>query len=197
MIGVEIERRFLVDGRSHRPWIEQNEGVLTIAQVYLPDGCLVLDERKFALSVQGQTLVEGIDHAAFKRIEAREGWAVRLRQTGERGTLTLKAGRRGALAFEEEFDVELALVKEHLLDAACPSLVKSRYLFRGTDGRMWEIDEFEGHLAGLIIAEVELEDEHADVHLPDFLGMELTHCGPEWSSHGLASMAHRARHNGS
>ena len=62
---------------------------------------------------------------------------------------------------------------------------------------VWEIDEFEGHLAGLIIAEVELEEEHADVHLPYFLGMELTHCGPEWSSHGLASMAHRARHNGS
>ena len=186
MIGEEIERRFLVDGRPHRPWIEQNEGVLTIAQVYLPDGCLVMNEEKFALSVHGQTLVEGIDQAAFKRIAAREGWVVRLRQTGERGTLTLKAGRRGALAFEEEFDVGLTLVKEHLQDAACPSLVKSRYLFRGTDGHMWEIDEFEGSLAGLILAEVELESQDQVVEIPSWIGMELTGLG-NWSNAALAS----------
>ena len=37
MDGVEIERRFLVDGRGPRPWLDSNEGVVPMLQVYRPD----------------------------------------------------------------------------------------------------------------------------------------------------------------
>ncbi|MEC8263999.1 MAG: hypothetical protein VX011_00560, partial [Candidatus Thermoplasmatota archaeon] len=62
----------------------------------------------------------------------------------------------------------------------------------GDDGHLWEIDEFEGPLAGLIIAEVELvaEDEH--VMLPAFLGLEVT-TATSWSSHSLAKLVLEAR----
>ncbi len=52
---------------------------------------------------------------------------------------------------------------------------------------LWEIDEFEGDLAGLIIAEVELETEASEVLLPEWVGMELTHL-EGWSNASLVKM---------
>jgi adenylate cyclase len=42
------------------------------------------------------------------------------------------------------------------------------------DGLVREIDEFEGENSGLIVAEVELKDEHQSVTLPDWVGQEVT-----------------------
>ena len=50
---------------------------------------------------------------------------------------------------------------------------------------IWEVDEFEGGLAGLILAEVELVDENQEVNLPHWLGMELTGLA-SWSNAALA-----------
>jgi CYTH domain-containing protein len=47
-------------------------------------------------------------------------------------------------------------------------------------------------LAGLIIAEVELDDEDEDVVLPAFLGLEVT-TAKAWSSHSLAELVLEAR----
>jgi adenylate cyclase len=38
----------------------------------------------------------------------------------------------------------------------------------------WEVDEFEGENAGLIIAEVELAAADQPIHLPDWVGEEVT-----------------------
>jgi adenylate cyclase len=55
----------------------------------------------------------------------------------------------------------------------------------GTDGLVWEIDEFEGALAGLILAEVELSSEQQVVELPTWIGIELTGLR-NWSNAALA-----------
>ena len=55
-----------------------------------------------------------------------------------------------------------------------PSITKTRYLWDGEDGLLWEVDEFESPLAGLIIAEVELESENQPVVIPPWTGLELT-----------------------
>ena len=52
---------------------------------------------------------------------------------------------------------------------------------------LWEVDEFEGALGGLIIAEVELEDEYQDVVLPYWLGLEITYL-KGWSNSTLSMM---------
>ena len=52
---------------------------------------------------------------------------------------------------------------------------------------LWEVDEFEGVLGGLIIAEVELEDEHQHVVLPSWLGLEITYL-KGWSNSALSMM---------
>ena len=56
-----------------------------------------------------------------------------------------------------------------------PTVKKIRHYWNGDDGLFWEVDEYEGSIAGLIIAEVELESEDQNVDLPEWLGLELTH----------------------
>ena len=55
----------------------------------------------------------------------------------------------------------------------------------GADGLVWEIDEFEEGLAGLILAEVELSSEQQAVELPSWIGIELTGL-KNWSNAALA-----------
>ena len=104
--------------------------------------------------------------------------------------LTLKGARTGAAAAEFEWEIERNLAESIVVDSQYPSIEKKRYLWTNTDGFVWEIDEFENNLAGLIIAEVELEDEDATVEIPSWAGMELTFLRG-WSNASLARMLTR------
>ena len=191
---VEIERRFLIDGRGPRPWVDENEGTVTMAQVYLGRDGLSVDAAGGRVLHNGSVLVEGVPTDRLERIAALEGWAVRLRMENEHAVLTLKGPRTGATAAEHEFPVEVALAREALDRPDLPAVEKTRHLWRGEDGHLWEIDEFEGPLAGLIIAEVELTAEDEAVVLPTFLGLEVT-TAKAWSSHSLAKLVLEARRN--
>ena len=68
-----------------------------------------------------------------------------------------------------------------------PSVEKIRHYWNGEDGLLWEVDEYEGSISGLIIAEVELESEDQEVALPNWLGLELTHL-KGWSNASLSMM---------
>ena len=50
---------------------------------------------------------------------------------------------------------------------------------------VWEVDEFEGGLAGLVLAEIELPNIDHEVILPEWLGMEITGLH-QWSNSTLA-----------
>ena len=92
----------------------------------------------------------------------------------------------------EKYDVVLMSVRrkpntEGLNLEGLPTVIKTRYLWNGGDGLLWEVDEFEGRLSGLIIAEVELESEDQEVSIPSWVGLELTHL-KGWSNAALAEM---------
>ena len=53
------------------------------------------------------------------------------------------------------------------------SLAKTRHEVP-LDGLVWEVDVFEGALAGLVIAEVELPDAAHALRIPDWAGREIT-----------------------
>ena len=92
----------------------------------------------------------------------------------------------GASRIEYEWDLPLELYNSLPLDSQ-PSISKIRHHWNGEDGLLWEVDEFEGVLGGLIIAEVELEDERQDVVLPSWLGLEITYL-KGWSNSALSTM---------
>ena len=56
---------------------------------------------------------------------------------------------------------------------------------QGSDGLVWEVDEFEGALAGLVLAEVELPSSQTEVVLPSWVGQEITGLR-SWSNRALA-----------
>ena len=159
-MGIEIERRFLVDGREEKPW---RGGVSKpIFQSYLEnvkhiDGKIFWNEH---LLVEDDRELVNLTTPSLRRIL-------------QVVTLTAKGRSVGASRIEYEWDLPLELYNSLPLDSQ-PSISKIRHHWTGEDELLWEVDEFEGVLGGLIIAEVELEDEHQDVVLPSWLGLEFT-----------------------
>jgi adenylate cyclase len=99
---------------------------------------------------------------------------VRVRTAGDKGYLTIKGISVGSSRSEYEYEIPVADANE-MLDRLCerPLIEKTRYRVPH-DGLVWEIDEFEGENSALIVAEVELKDEHQSVALPDWVGQEVT-----------------------
>jgi CYTH domain-containing protein len=99
---------------------------------------------------------------------------VRIRIGGDTAILAIKGGGDGIARAEYEYPIPLADALQ-LLDTLClhPLVEKYRYLVP-FGGLIWEIDEFLGANAGLLLAEVELERVDQRVPLPPWIGLEVT-----------------------
>lgn len=101
--------------------------------------------------------------------------SVRVRLLDDRGELNIKSLELGISREEFQYDIPGDEARQ-MLDHLCtgPEIEKTRHWVRA-GGHLWEIDEFEGDNAGLIVAEVELESEAERIDPPDWLGPEVTH----------------------
>jgi adenylate cyclase len=99
--------------------------------------------------------------------------SVRVRVAGHEAWLNIKAGGFVASRQEYEYPLPLDEARELLALAEGPLVEKTRhYVEQGA--LTWEIDEFHGDNAGLVVAELELDSEHADFARPPWLGAEVT-----------------------
>lgn len=100
--------------------------------------------------------------------------AVRARISGDCAFLTIKGAKSGVSRFEYEYRIPVEDAAE-MLESLCerPLIEKVRHHVT-VNGREWVIDVFEGENAGLVVAEVELEDETQAIELPDWVGEEVT-----------------------
>ncbi|RQO31230.1 adenylate cyclase [Taibaiella sp. KBW10] len=98
---------------------------------------------------------------------------IRVRQTPDKGFLTIKGISVGATRAEYEYQIPYQEAEELLAMFSVSELSKTRYkiLFKG---KIWEVDEFAGDNAGLIVAEIELTSEAEHFELPDWVGREVT-----------------------
>lgn len=105
---------------------------------------------------------------------ARNDLVVRVRLLGEKASLAIKGRKKGLSCPEYEYSIPVADA-QNVLEQIClrPFIEKIRYsvVFKGNH---WEIDEFEGENKGLVIAEVELEQEHQVIELPEWAGREVS-----------------------
>ena len=100
---------------------------------------------------------------------------VRVRIEDGGGTLTIKGRSVGATRSEWEYPIPLADANE-LLDRQCQQPLIEKYRRRiEFDGNIWEVDEFLGANAGLVVAEIELASETQAFARPDWIGEEVTH----------------------
>jgi len=114
-------------------------------------------ERRFlCTSAPSPELLETADK--IQRIRqgylTRVGPAIRVRQKNDQYLMTVKSGR-GLVRREVEWPIPADVASELFGIAGDHTVAKTRYVL----GR-WEIDVFSGPLEGLVVVEVELENEH-------------------------------------
>lgn len=99
---------------------------------------------------------------------------VRVRTIDDEGYLTVKGITRGATRREYEYEIPVDDATEMLDDLCERPLIEKKRRKIEYDGLTWEVDEFFGENEGLILAEVELEDEDQDFNKPEWIGVEVT-----------------------
>ncbi|MCC7600902.1 CYTH domain-containing protein [Janthinobacterium sp. FW305-129] len=131
-------------------------------------------ERKFLLAGDAW---RGLGQAVLLRqgylSSARER-VVRVRIEGEQAMLTIKGANVGASRGEWEYPIPLADAVE-LLDGLCEQPLIEKYRHRIEHaGMVWEVDEFLGANAGLLVAEIELASEDQPFEKPEWIGAEVS-----------------------
>ena len=179
-INTEIERRFLVDGRGDKPW-RNTVDIRQIAQYYLDSGDIEFHES--AINYRSVPLVS-ISTEEFQILTKTDHWVSRVRIQNGSVIFTLKGKQQGVATTELEWVLpsmpNISRLEEH------PCVEKTRYCVNASNGLIWEVDEFEGVLAGLILAEIELEDINQKFEFPEWIGIELTGL-KNWSNASLAT----------
>ena len=101
--------------------------------------------------------------------------SVRVRITGDKANLNIKSATLGIFRQEYEYDIPLTDA-EKMLETLCekPVIDKVRHIVVFED-KTWEIDEFHGENDGLIVAEIELNDENEEFSTPEWADDDVSH----------------------
>jgi CYTH domain-containing protein len=132
-------------------------------------------ERKFL--VEGEFKQHA--HASHRMVQGyicrAHGRTVRVRLSDDRGFVTIKGASADGGLSRYEWEKEIPRDEaEELLRLCEPTLVeKTRWLVR-CGRHTFEVDEFHGDNAGLVVAEVELGAPDEAYESPPFLGREVT-----------------------
>jgi adenylate cyclase len=132
-------------------------------------------ERKFLVrSDEWRAQVQSRELLKQGYLTAGAACSIRARVAGERAWLNIKAKRSGMTRLEFEYPIPRADADE-ILGELCNGPLLEKYRHRIPAGELvWEIDEFLGANAGLIVAEIELPSEQAQFARPAWLGEEVT-----------------------
>lgn len=155
-MGIEIERKFLVVGEG---WRAAAHAMVPMAQGYLNDQ---------------RSLDEGHQRAS-----------VRVRMEGDRAFLNIKSRETGHTRQEFEYPLPVDDARA-LLELCVGGLVEKRRHLVRHGAHLWEVDEFSGDSAGLVVAEIELSSADEAFEPPPWLGAEATDC-PRYYNLALAA----------
>lgn len=132
-------------------------------------------ERKF--------LVKGeYKSKAFNSFRIKQGYlsvsgvnVIRVRIKGDKAFITVKSSFTEGKLKRHEWEYEIPVIDAEEMLELCDAEVidKTRYLIKAGK-HIYEVDEFYGDNDGLLIAEVELQDEDEIFEKPEWLGEEVT-----------------------
>ena len=159
-MGIEIERKFLVVSDA---WRAAAHKVVAMAQGYLND-------------------IDAVESGAQRA-------SVRVRVEGDEAHLNLKSREPGHT--RQEFDYLIPVADARALLALCTGgLIDKRRHHVDHGGHLWEVDEFLGDNAGLVVAEIELASADEAFTKPDWAGAEVTD-SPRYYNLALATRPFR------
>lgn len=119
---------------------------------------------------------------AIKSLQIKQGYlssiperTVRVRIQDNQGFLTIKGSNKKNSISRFEWEKEITKEEANELIQLCEVGIidKIRYIVPFGD-KIIEVDEFYGENEGLILAEIELDDENETIEKPDWLGKEVT-----------------------
>ena len=133
------------------------------------------------IEIERKFLVVGDDWRAAPARPYAQGYlnrdkrrTVRVRIVEDQAWLTIKGANAGATRAEFEYPIPVADAEQLLALCDGPLVRKTRRIVVHA-GATWEVDEFEGDNAGLVVAEIELASEDEPFEAPPWLGAEVTH----------------------
>ena len=147
-------------------------------------------ERKFLVCGAGWEVAEPKAYCQGYLSRTAER-TVRIRIGGDSAYITVKGKSQGATRLEFEYPIPVEDARQMLELCEQPLIEKTRRVIP-IGGHHWEVDEFEGANAGLVIAEIELSSEDEVFEKPAWVGQEVTserryfnsqlslHPWPEW-----------------
>ncbi|MGF1529398.1 MAG: CYTH domain-containing protein [Candidatus Competibacterales bacterium] len=131
-------------------------------------------ERKFLLQSDAWRREISLSHTLRQGYLVSDATrSVRVRVGDNGAQLNIKSATLGMERREYEYEIPRNEGEELLGLCQQPLLEKVRH-FVHRDGHCWEIDEFGGCNAGLIVAEIELTHRHQAITLPPWIGQEVT-----------------------
>lgn len=132
-------------------------------------------ERKFLVTGDYKSQAYAQNHIVQGYISSARGRTVRVRIRDTKAYLTIKGAANASGTSRYEWEKEIPLNEaEDLMKLCEPGIIdKTRYLVR-SGNHTFEVDEFYGENAGLVVAEVELSAENEPFEKPDFIGQEVT-----------------------
>jgi CYTH domain-containing protein len=129
-------------------------------------------ERKFLVVGDGWRTSDGVLYRQgyLNRDKMR---TVRVRQAGDQAFLTIKGKTTGISRAEFEYPIPVAEAQDLLVlcDGGLIEKIRHKMTYAGL---LWEIDEFLGDNAGLVVAEVELKTAEQAIELPVWVGVEVS-----------------------
>jgi len=102
------------------------------------------------------------------------GVTVRVRLAENDAWLTIKGPTTSATRSEYEYAIPAEDARDMLATLCSGPLIEKRRYEVPYAGLTWEVDEFLGDNAGLVVAEVELASEDQQVQLPPWVDEEVT-----------------------
>jgi len=134
-----------------------------------------------ATEIERKFIAKAIDYSALgKGRQLRQGYlsrdkkaTVRVRINDNHATLTIKSSTQGISRTEYEYEIPMADAIDLLTLCDGPLIEKIRYDITFAN-HVFEVDVFEGDNAGLIVAEVELQQADEPVELPDWIEREVS-----------------------
>lgn len=132
-------------------------------------------EHKFLVRGDGwRTAVERSERFCQGYLVSDDIRSVRVRLEGDEARLNIKSSGIGTRRAEYEYPIPPAEAAE-LLATLCGAKVEKIRHFVPHAGHLWEIDEFTGDNAGLVVAEIELEHDDEAFERPDWTGADVSH----------------------
>ena len=144
-MAIEIERKFLVKSEAWR-----------------------------AQAIRSQRMIQGyLIDASLVKSQAGTRCSLRVRVGGDKAWLNIKSATLGVERIEYDYPIPVADAERMLADF-CNGIVEKVRHYVPHAGLTFEIDEFFGDNAGLVVAEVELQSADQPIDKPVWLGLEVT-----------------------